>query len=84
VNSVMVRRFIKSYSSGGRGFGAPSVMEHLGITKYDKNNTAHKRLSELSKVLHRLREKEKEEEIKKREKELEKEVGKLFVLRENK
>ena len=70
LNSVVVRRFIKSYSSAGRGFGAPSIMEHVGIPKFDKNNTVHKRFSELSKVLHRLREKGKEEDIKRREEEV--------------
>jgi len=81
LNSVVVRRFIKSYSSAGRGFGAPSVMEHVGIPKFDKGNALHKRLSELSKVLHRLRADEKEEDIERREGEVEEEVRELFGLR---
>ena len=55
LNSRPVRRFIKSYSSAGRGFGAPSVMEHVGIPKFDEKNKVHKKLSGLSKSLHRLR-----------------------------
>ena len=55
LNSQSVRGFIKSYSSAGRGFGAPSVMEHVGIPKFDERNKVHKRLSSLSKSLHRLK-----------------------------
>jgi len=55
LNSQPVRRFVKSYSSAGRGFGAPSVMEYVGIPKFDENNNVHKRLSALSKSLHKLK-----------------------------
>jgi len=81
LNSVVVRRFIKSYSSAGRGFGAPSVMEHVGIPKFEKNKAVHKRLSELSKASHRLRADEKEEDIKRKEAEVEEAVQELFGLR---
>ena len=81
LNSTAVRKFIKSYSSAGRGFGAPSVMEYVGIPKFEKVNTVHKRLSELSKVLHRLRKEEKEEDIKSREEEVEDFVCKLFGIK---
>ncbi|HUU40620.1 MAG TPA: N-6 DNA methylase, partial [Desulfatiglandales bacterium] len=63
INSTMVRNFIKSYSSAGRGFGAPSVMEHVGIPKFKKDNKTHKKLSELSKKLHWLKPKGKEKEV---------------------
>lgn len=81
LNSTAVRKFIKSYSSAGRGFGTPSVMEYVGIPKFEKGNTVHKRLSELSKVLHRLRKEEKEEDIKSREEEVEEFVCKLFGIK---
>jgi hypothetical protein len=55
LNSPSVRTFIKSYSSAGRGFGSPSVMEHVGIPQFDEQNKVHKRLSTLSKSLHRLK-----------------------------
>jgi len=55
LNSQPVRRFVKSYSSAGRGFGAPSVMEHVGIVKFNEKNKVHKKLSGLSKSLHRLK-----------------------------
>lgn len=80
LNSVAVRRFIKSYSSAGRGFGAPSVMEHVGIAKFDKKNAVHKRLGELSKSLHLLREEEKDDDIKSKEEDVEEAVGELFGL----
>ena len=55
LNSQPVRRFVKSYSSAGRGFGAPSVMEHVRIAKFDQKNRIHKKLSRLSKLLHELK-----------------------------
>ena len=80
VNSDPARRFISSYSSSGRGFGTPSVMEHVKIAKFDKGNEQHRRLSELSKELHRLRVENREEEIKTKEAEVDEEVRKLFRL----
>jgi hypothetical protein len=73
-----VRKFIKSYSSAGRGFGAPSVMEHVGIPKFDTKNKNHIKLSELSKELHRLRVDGKEAEMGKLEDEVNAAVWKLF------
>jgi hypothetical protein len=78
LNSLPVRKFIKSYSSAGRGFGAPSVMEHVGIPKFDTKNKNHIRMSELSKALHRLRAEGKETEISELEEEVNATVWKLF------
>ncbi|MFH1369853.1 MAG: N-6 DNA methylase [Planctomycetota bacterium] len=78
LNSLPVRKFIKSYSSAGRGFGAPSVMEHVGIPKFDLKNKNHIRLSGLSKTLHKLRLDGKETEISKLEEEVDEAVWKLF------
>jgi adenine-specific DNA-methyltransferase len=80
LNSAAVRRFVRSYSSAGRGFGAPSVMEHVGIPKFEKNSAVHKRLSELSKILHRLKGEDKGQAIKSREQEVEAAVRELFGL----
>jgi len=55
INSTPVREFIKSYSSAGRGFGAPSVMNHVGVPKFDPQNELHKKLSQASKSLHELK-----------------------------
>ncbi|MGA2092742.1 MAG: N-6 DNA methylase, partial [Sedimentisphaerales bacterium] len=78
LNSLPVRKFIKSYSSAGRGFGAPSVMEHVGIPGFDPKDNNHIKLSDLSKKLHRLRVEGKEEEMGKLEDEVNEVVWKLF------
>jgi hypothetical protein len=78
INSNPVRDFIKSFSSAGRGFGTPSVMEHVGITKFDPENPLHQKLAEISKKCHQLKIEGKEEEIAKLEKENDELVKQLF------
>ncbi|MCX7881564.1 MAG: N-6 DNA methylase [Patescibacteria group bacterium] len=78
INSNPVRDFIKSFSSAGRGFGTPSVMEHIGIPKFDQKNPLHLKLSEISKKCHQLKLENKEKEIEKLEKENDELVKKLF------
>ncbi|MCK4294450.1 MAG: N-6 DNA methylase [Planctomycetes bacterium] len=80
VNSTPVRKFIKSYSSAGRGFGAPSVMEHLGIPKFKRGNETHKKLSELSRMLHTFKLKGEDEKIAEFEREVDRAVCTLFGL----
>ncbi len=80
LNATSVREFIKSFSSAGRGFGSPSVMQHVGIPKFDPKNKLHERLSTLSKELHKLVASEgNEDEIRKLEKEVDEGVTKLFT-----
>jgi len=81
VNSNPIREFIKSYSSAGRGFGAPSVMNHIGIPKFDPKNELHQNLSEISKKCHQFKSEVKEEEIEKLEKENDELVEKLFGIK---
>jgi len=81
INSTPVRQFIKSYSSAGRGFGAPSVMKHVGITKYNPQNQIHKKLSQVSKNLHDLKRENELEKIPKLEKHNDDLVKKLFKLK---
>ena len=78
LNSSVVREFIKSYSSAGRGFGAPSVMEHVGIPKFDTKNKLHLDISESSKRLHDLKSKDQVDEIEKTEQENDELIKKLF------
>jgi hypothetical protein len=78
INSKPVRDFIKSYSSAGRGFGTPSVMEHVGIPKFDPKNPLHQKLSEISKNCHQLKLGSKEKEIEKLEKENDESVKRFF------
>lgn len=82
INSKPVRDFIKSFSSAGRGFGTPSVMEHIGIPKFDPKNPLHQKLSEISKNCHKLKLEGKEEEIKKLEEKNDELVWRLFTKEE--
>lgn len=63
INSNPIREFIKSFSSAGRGFGTPSVMEHVGIPKFDSKNPLHQKLAEISKTLHNLKAQGEEDKI---------------------
>ena len=78
INSTPVREFIKSYSSAGRGFGAPSVMNHVGIPKFNPENKLHQKLAQLSKALHDLKTKDKLDEVAGLEREVDHAVYKLF------
>lgn len=82
LNSTVVREFVKSYSSAGRGFGAPSVMEHVGIPKFDAKNKAHAKLAQLSKELHAARSKSALSKIPRLEKQVDDAVAKLFGIDE--
>ncbi len=59
LNSELIDSFIKSFSSAGRGFGAPSVMNNLAIPDFDASNNIHKKLAELSEKAHGLVKKDK-------------------------
>ena len=78
INSRPVLEFIKSYSSAGRGFGTPSVMDHVGIPRFDSQNELHQKLALLSKTLHKFKANDKKEEITKLEKEVDRSVNELF------
>lgn len=80
INSNPVRDFIKSFSSAGRGFGTPSVMEHVGIPKFDPNDPLHQKLVEISKKCHQLKLEGEEKEIEELEKENDELVKKLFKI----
>jgi hypothetical protein len=85
LNSSPVRFCVRSYSSAGRGFGAPSIIKHFGIPEYDKKNEGHRKVSELSKRAHGLSKKyyeqkglEAQEELKNVEEEIDKIVAELY------
>lgn len=52
LNSARVDDYISSFSSGGRGFGAPSVVQTLAIPCYQERRSLHQRLSVLSQDAH--------------------------------
>ncbi|MGA2518412.1 MAG: N-6 DNA methylase [Thermodesulfobacteriota bacterium] len=78
INSAPVREFVKTYSSAGRGFGAPSVMNHVGIAKFDPKNKLHQKLAHLSKALHDCKQKDNLDKMETLEKEVESLVCELF------
>jgi SAM-dependent methyltransferase len=81
INSNPVRDFIKSFSSAGRGFGTPSVMQYVGIPKFNPKNTLHKNLAQISKILHQLKAKNELAKIPKLEEYNNKLVSKLFGIK---
>jgi len=54
LNSDIVNSYVRSYSSAGRGFGAPSVMANVAIPKFDPHDKQHVSLFELSLKAHEL------------------------------
>jgi hypothetical protein len=52
LNSATVDCFIRSFSAGGRGFGAPSVVKDLAIPPFDKHAPLHRELAKLSRDAH--------------------------------
>jgi len=80
INSQAVREFIRSYSSAGRGFGAPSVMAHVGIPEYDVANKRHRKLAGVSKRLHELVEADRADAVPELEAENEELVREFFGL----
>jgi len=54
LNSDVVDEYIRSFSSAGRGFGAPSVMNQLAIPRFNANNRIHLKIAELSQKAHNL------------------------------
>jgi len=52
MNSRTVDEYIRSFSSGGRGFGAPSVVKNLAIPPFAEHTRIHRRLSGLSRQAH--------------------------------
>lgn len=76
---------VRSYSSAGRGFWAPSVVKHFGIPKYERASEGHLGISELSKKVHGLAKRYYEgkdlqtrEELKEVEEEIDKIVAELY------
>jgi len=81
VNSKPVREFIKSFSSAGRGFGAPSVMEPVGIPQFDDKDLIHRKLAALSKSLHQKKAEGREFDCIELERDVDKAVGRLFGMK---
>jgi hypothetical protein len=52
MNSVPVARAVRSYSEPGRGFGSPSIIEHIGLPAFDPEIPIHSKLAALSQQAH--------------------------------
>jgi hypothetical protein len=63
LNSSIISYFIRSFSSGGRGFGAPSIIENINIPKFDISDTIHNEISELSMKVHKSAANDKQKEV---------------------
>ncbi len=54
LNAAVIRSYVRSFTSAGRGFGAPSILEHVKIPRFDPRNGRHTRIAGLSQRAHRL------------------------------
>ena len=79
LNTSLVDKYIKSFSAPGRGFGAPSVMETLGIPVFDEKDPIHNKLAGLSIKAHKRVAEDKD--IGSTENEIESVVRKLWNIR---
>ncbi|OGN95826.1 MAG: hypothetical protein A2Z77_04070 [Chloroflexi bacterium RBG_13_51_36] len=85
INSSVVGAFIRSFSSAGRGFGTPSIMNHLAVPGYEQSNSLHRTLSTLSKQAHQLARQGKIGEVKLRqvENKIDEQAAKIWGLTDN-
>lgn len=54
LNSKIVRSFVKSFSSAGRGFAAPSIIQNIGIPEFNLSDGRHVGLEKLSRNCHNM------------------------------
>lgn len=54
LNAATVRAYLRSFTAAGRGFGTPSILQHVRIPRFDRRNPRHVRIAELSQRAHRL------------------------------
>ncbi len=82
INSSLIGAFIRSFSSAGRGFGAPSIINHISLPPYAPSNPLHKTLSTFSKQAHQLavQRKIKEVDIRQVEKEIDRQAARIWGL----
>jgi hypothetical protein len=82
LNSSPARAFVRSFSSAGRGFGAPSIMSHIALPEYDTSSPLHCALSSLSQKAHQLAAlgKDSEKELRRVEEEIDRKAAELWEL----
>jgi hypothetical protein len=82
INTSLIGAFIRSFSSAGRGFGAPSIINHIALPVYIPTNPLHANLSALSQQAHRLATQGKayEKELRLVEQEIDRQAARLWGL----
>jgi len=82
LNSSLVNAYIKSFSSAGRGFGAPSIVSKFNIPLFDPKLELHLKICDLSKSCHKFAAEGKKEILHKKEKEVDIYTAKLWNISE--
>ena len=54
MNCSITRIMVSSFSASGRGFGTPSILEHVPLPEYDPTSPTHTHLAALSQEAHQL------------------------------
>jgi len=83
LNSTPSCLFIKRFSSAGRGFGSPSILENLHIPEFNITNSSHTNLSILSKKCHDATAQGNTKRLLKLEAEVDKAAAKLWDITDN-
>ncbi|MGH7165225.1 MAG: hypothetical protein ACREIS_06845, partial [Nitrospiraceae bacterium] len=78
LNAPATRRFIRSFSAAGRGFGAPSILRYVRLPAYDRRNPLHRRIAALSRQAHRAAGCEQAAELPDLERRLDQAVRRIF------
>jgi SAM-dependent methyltransferase len=85
MNSSFVRKQITSFSAAGRGFGSPSILEYVGIPKFNSHDSQHVKIAELSMKAHKamgeMSKEKAQHAVAKIENEIDIVVGQLFGLK---
>lgn len=62
-NSSLINETIVSFSSAGRGFGTPKILQYVRIPKFNPKSNIHNELAILSKKAHTLAKKKRSDEL---------------------
>jgi SAM-dependent methyltransferase len=71
------------FSTGGGGIGAPVVLEHIRIPRFDPKNDLHRRLAKLSEKAHEVAREGDEKRLREIEEEIDRVAGKIWGLSED-
>lgn len=78
LNSTSVRAAISAYSLQGRGFGAPHILEHVRIPRFDSGSALHASLASSSLMAHEAASNNDEGSLARVESEIDQKTKKLF------